>query len=548
MARSAGAARSAGRRVTAVALALAAGLGVVFATVGPVRAESAGSGGAAEFVPRGLERFYHQRLDWRSCVLGPDDAEGAELERAGARCADVTVPLDYGDPRGRTLTVAMSRIRATDPARRAGVLLLNDGGPGGPTLGAPPRVRAAMKDVAGRYDLVGVDPRFAGRSTPLDCGWPVGSALLSAGVDRAGFDRQVSFQKDLAARCRAAAGPLLPHATTRNTARDMDVIRGALGERRISYLGASYGSYLGTVYTQMFPGRYDRVVFDGALDPRTYGPGMFPALLDANERALAEWAAWTAARHGTFGLGRTAQEVVAGLLRTVEAAARTPLTVAAGPEVFRLDDTQVPFVLFSGLSDDTDESRGSTAAAMAVLARAAEGRPTGPLTPDFTELLRFFLTPAGARYGGAQMAILCADGAAPGDPEVHWRAVERSRAEHPLLGPVLNNVLPCTFWDPPRGGRTEVRHDVPALIVAATGDPRTPYRDGVALHGLLPSSRMVTLRGAFRHGLYGLYGNACVDEAVNAYLASGALPRADVTCVKEEPVPVGWSAAGAPNR
>ncbi|MFI8963873.1 alpha/beta hydrolase [Streptomyces sp. NPDC053493] len=470
---------------------------------------------------------------WKSCVLGPGDRQGQELEAAGARCADVVVPLDYRRPHGRTIKIAISRIAATDRRHRVGVLLLNDGGPGGATLGSPPRVRAALKDVAARYDIIGMDPRFVGRSNPLDCRWPVGSGILSAGTSRAAFDRQVAFQKDLAAKCRTNAGDLLPHASTRNTARDMDVIRAALGERKLHYLGVSYGTYLGTVYTQMFPGRAGRVVLDGALDPRVYGPGMLPHLVDANEHALADWAAWTAARHDTYGLGRTGPEVVAAVTGVVEAAGRAPLTVGTGADTFRLDDTQVPFVLFGGLADDTDASRAGLASAVAALKAAADGRPPAPLPPDFVQLLRFAFTDADTAAGSAQMAILCADAAVPRDPEVYWRAVEAGRAAHPVLGPALNNINACAFWDAPRERPTQVRHDVPAMIVAATGDPRTVYPGSVALHDMLPSSRMVTLRGANTHGLYGFYGNACVDDAVTAYLGSGRLPRTDLTCDKQ---------------
>ncbi|MED7949240.1 alpha/beta fold hydrolase [Streptomyces sp. BE303] len=524
------------RRATAAGLAFAACVAVVSAATGPAQAASAdasasGASASATSAPRGLDRYYNQRLDWRSCVKGPDDKDGAALEQAGARCADVTVPLDYGDPRGRTITVAISRIKGTDTRHRIGAMLLNDGGPGGETLGTPPRVQAALKETAARYDIIGMDPRFVGRSTPLDCGWPVGTTIASAGLGRASFDRQVAFQKDLAAKCRAATGSLLPHASTRNTARDMDVVRGALGERRISYLGVSYGTYLGTVYTQMFPGRYDRVVLDGALDPRTYGPRLFPGLLAENEQALADWAAWAAARHDTYGLGRTGEEVIAGIRRTVEASARAPLAVGSGTGTFLVDDTRVPFLLFAGIADDTDEARADLAEEMAVLAEAAAGRPARP-SEAFAAVLRFAFGAEGSATGSSQQAIMCADGTAPRDPESYWRGVERTRAEHPLLGPMLNNINPCAFWDRPREARTEVRSDAEVLIVAATGDPRTTYRDSVALHGLLPGSRLLTLKGANRHALYGMYGNACVDDTVNAYLASGRLPKGDRTCTK----------------
>ncbi|MFB6894631.1 alpha/beta fold hydrolase [Kitasatospora sp. NPDC056327] len=531
---------STARRTAAAGLALAAALGTVAAATGPAQAapadpasaaEAFGGGPATAGVPRDLLRFHQQRLDWRSCVQGPADQVGAELEKAGAACADVTVPLDYRDPRGRTITVAVSRIRATSARDRIGSLLLNDGGPGGATLGAPPRVRDALKGNAGRWDIIGMDPRFVGRSTPVDCGWPVGTSLSSAGTNRAGFERQIAHHKDLAAKCRANAGDLLPHAGTRNTARDMDVVRGALGERRISYLGVSYGTYLGTVYTQMFPGRYDRMVLDGALDPRTYGPALLPSMLPENEAAYAAWAAWVARRHDTYGLGRTAEEVTAGILRTVGTAAERPLVVGSGDLAVELDDTRVPLLLFMGLAGDSDEERAALADQMSTVARVAAGEQVTP-SEGTTAVLRFAFSGDASPVGSSNQAIMCADGTTSRDPEDYWRRVERSRAGHPLFGPLLNNINPCAFWDAPREARTEVRRDADVMIVAATGDPRTTYRDSTALHRLLPSSRLVTLKGANQHALFGFYGNACVDDAVNRYLAGGRLPASDLTCAK----------------
>ncbi|MFD9103735.1 alpha/beta hydrolase [Streptomyces virginiae] len=477
----------------------------------------------------GLDRYHRQRLDWGSCVKGPHDTAGRDLDRAGASCADVTVPLDYADPGGRTITVAVSRLKATDTRRRIGAVLLNNGGPGGTAVESPPHIRKAMKEVGARYDIVGFDPRFVGRSTPLDCGWPVGTAWFSAGSGRAGFDRQVALQKDLADKCRAAGASVLPHISTRNTARDMDVIRGALGERRISYLGYSYGTYLGTVYTQMFPGRYDRVVLDGAVTPGDYKARLMQGAEPENERALSDWAAWAAGRHDTHGLGRTRAEVLATVEGIVAASARGPLTVGTAPDVFRLDDTQIPLILFMGIADDTDRARTALAEQVSALAKAARGRPA-PLSPDFAQLLRYALTGEQAATGGVQAAIICGDVGAPRDPEVYWRDIERSRAAHPLFGPLTNNINPCAFWDRPREDLTRVRRDAAVLIVAATGDPRTTYRSSVALHGLLPSSKLITLENANRHGLYGEYGNACVDDEVNAYLATGKLPKEDRTC------------------
>ncbi|MBD0672639.1 alpha/beta hydrolase [Streptomyces sp. CBMA156] len=515
------------RRTAAAGLALVAGLAVTAAATLPAQAAEATEAGA-----RGLDRYYGQHLDWHSCVLGPDDQDGAALEQAGARCTEITVPLDYGNPGGRTVTLAASRIKATDTRHRIGVLLLNDGGPGSPTIGAPPRVHAALKETAGRFDIVGLDPRFVGRSAQIDCGWPVGLSILSSGIGRAGFERQVTLQRDLAAKCRSAAGDLLPYASTRDMARDLDLLRGALGERKVSYLGLSYGTYLGTVYSQMFPGRLDRMVLDSALDPRHAGPELIPHQLPVLDHAFTDWADWAAARHGTYGLGRTRAEVTAGVLHTEEAAANRPLVLGSGADAFELDDSRVPMVLFAGLQGDSEAERAALAGQMVMLAEAAAGKPVTP-TADTIAMLQALFGPQGSPGGSAVQAVLCADGPASHDPEHYWREIERSRAESPLFGPLLDNISPCAFWDAPREAPTQVRRDARALILSATGDPRTPYSGGVALHEMLPSSRLLTLQGANQHQLYGIYGNACVDDTVNAYLASGRLPDTDPTCTRQ---------------
>ncbi|MEU8786928.1 alpha/beta fold hydrolase [Streptomyces sp. NPDC048637] len=522
------------RRALAASLALAACLTAspaVAAATAPRAADrdrTATTAGHGTGV--GLDRYYRQRLGWGSCVKGPDDTMGHDLEKAGVQCADVTVPLDYAAPRGRTITVAISRLKATDTRHRIGSILLNNGGPGGTALDSPPDVRKAMKAVGPRYDIIGFDPRFVGRSTPLDCGWSVGTSILSAGLSRASFERQVTFQKGLADKCRATNATVLPHISTRNTARDMDVIRGALGERKISYLGYSYGTYLGTVYTQLFPGRFDRTVLDGALAPGDYGPRLLQGAEPQNEQALSDWAAWAARRHAAYGLGRTRADVLA-TVRSVVAASARGLTVGTAPEVFRLDDTQVPSLITGAIADDTDPRRAALGEQMSVLAKAADGRPTR-LSAQFAAALRTMLTGEDAKSAMAQSAIICGDKPAPRDPERYWRDIERSRTEHALFGPLTNNIGPCAFWDRPREEPTQVRRDAPGLIVAATGDPRVTYKSSLALHGLLPSTKLITLKGANRHALYGEYGNTCVDGKVNQYLATGKLPDNDQTCVK----------------
>ncbi|MFE7463713.1 alpha/beta hydrolase [Streptomyces sp. NPDC057499] len=518
------------RRASAAALALAACLPATpAAAVTAPRTTPRTT--APEATAPGLDRYHRQHLAWGSCATGPDDTTGHDLDKAGVQCADATVPLDYADPTGRTITVAVSRLRATDTRHRIGAILLNNGGPGGTAVESPPHIREAMKGVGARYDIVGFDPRFVGRSTPLDCDWPTGMFFRSAGPDRAGFDRQIAFQKSLADKCRATNADVLPYVTTRNTARDMDVIRGALGERKISYLGYSYGSYLGTVYSQMFPGRYDRMVLDGVINPDDYGPLLLRDTVGENEQALAAWADWAAARHDTYRLGRTRTQVLATVDRVARAAARKPLTLGTGADTFRIDHSHVPLLLFMSLADDHDETRAELGETVSALSEAAKGHPAG-LSPGFAEALRFILTGEGSQAGSVQTAIICGDRAAPRDPESYWQDIERDRAAHPLFAPMTDNILPCAFWDRPAEQPTRVDKDVPALLVAATGDPRTSYRGTLELHAELPASRLVTVEGARRHGLYGEYGNACVDDRVNRYLATGKLPAEDLTCTK----------------
>ncbi|WP_190086110.1 alpha/beta fold hydrolase [Streptomyces longisporoflavus] len=475
--------------------------------------------------PSDLGRFHTQDIDWHNCAQGPDDPDGQKLDDAGAQCADLTVPLDYTDPGGRTLTIAISRLRAADPAHRVGPLLLNNGGPGGPSLDMPLTVGAAMGKVAKKYDLIGLDPRFVGRSTPLDCGWDIGSTVFSAGKGRAGFKHSVARQRDLAKRCRETNADVLPYVSTRNTARDMDIVRAALGAQQISYLGYSYGSYLGQVYTELFPGRTDRMVLDGVIDPARYTQTLLADSTEANERALHAWASWTAARHDTYALGRTAGSVLATVRRIQQAAAEKPLRVGD----FRVDEHFVPLVYFSGLGSDLDKPRADLATATRTLAHAADGQHAEP-GAELSGLLAAMTTKAGSQQGSAQAAILCGDVATQRGTQSYWRDIQAARKKHPFAAPLSYNITACEFWDGPAEAPTVVDNNVPALLVNATGDTRTTYAGARQVRDRWSHSRLVTLPGANQHGIYGEYGNSCADTQVNSYLADGRLPGHDVSC------------------
>ncbi|TCO26286.1 TAP-like protein [Kribbella steppae] len=462
-------------------------------------------------------------IRWHHCQLNAADAEGAELDRAGAECGELKVPLDYSRPDGPKITIAMSRLKATGD--RIGTMVLNDGGPGGPGLSMPLRLRVAMKEAGSRYDLIGLDPRFVGRSTPVDCKLPVAGWPWSGGSDRASFLRATRLQADIAARCRDNAGSVLQYVNTRNTARDIDQVRIALGEHKISYLGYSYGTYLGAVYLQMFPGRTDRVVLDGPMDPATYGPQLLRAMGPANEAALRDWASWAATRNSTYQLGTTTSQVLAKVQRIYQVAAGQGLRIGE----HTVDDASLPIVLFGPLADDRDPARAVYTGFVQTLLKATNG-PVEP-GPELGGFLDGLLTPALSQQVSGMTAIACGDRAVPRDPHVYWRDIQQHRREEPYFGSLTRMLSPCAFWPVrPQEPLTRIANAQPALIVAADGDPRAIYANAAQLQKGLTKARLLTLQNARKHGIFGEYGNDCVDNRVVSYLVSGRLPATDLTC------------------
>nr|WP_245614545.1 alpha/beta hydrolase [Actinokineospora inagensis] len=466
------------------------------------------------------------RIPWHGCALGPDDATGAELDSVGATCGELTVPLDYADPAGRKITIAVSRRPATDT--RVGTLFLNGGGPG-PSIDAVSMVARSAPAIAAHYDLVGVDPRFFGRSTPLDCGYPTGeyiSLAQGATPDRPAFDRSVAIAADLAGRCTAHRD-VLPYASTRNIARDLDAVRAALGVPRISYLAWSFGTYLGAIYTQLFPGRTDRVVLDSASDPTAYGPALTRSSAPADAAALRDWARWAADHNGQYGLGGTPAAVL-GTVAAIHRAARRPLDIGG----HRVDADMVPGLLLT--VDDTDASYAELSAEVRVLRDAARRLPATPtdvlrqkldLYTDPTSTPDFWFSPTNANQ--------CADRPAWRDPEAYYADIRANLATEPFYGPLARHITPCAFWpvrpvEPP----TRVDNAAPALIVSASDDPVTAYQGQLVMHRALTGSRMVTLAHSFRHGVYLYDPSTCVTRVVEHYLLDGVLPGADLTCAK----------------
>ncbi|MFF2774432.1 alpha/beta hydrolase [Streptomyces sp. NPDC058052] len=449
---------------------------------------------------------------------------------AGLECATLKVPLDYADPAGRKIDLAISRTKATSPRDRRGVLLLNPGGPGGPGLDMPLWMAPQLPDaVKQRYDLIGFDPRGVGRSSPVGCGLTGDELNWQRPYKAASFDQDVRWARTVAEKCRARNGAVLPHLTTRNTARDMDVVRAVLGEKKISYLGYSYGTYLGAVYAQLFPRRTDRFVLDSAVDPARIWRGMIQQWAEGAEPAFTRWAGWTARRDAAYRLGDTPGEVRAAFWKLVARADRTPVELDG--ERLTGDDIRI------GLRAAFFDPRAA-ADLVVRLRTAAEGgtppaapsrrpAPERPAPPSFAAGA-LAETPAD-NMDASFWSVVCADTRAwPRDPERYRRDAVRDQAAYPLYGDVASHIKPCAFW--PAGAEPATRMDTAAgaLILQNEWDSQTPLASGQGLRRVMRGARMVTVLGGQGHGVYG--SGSCADATATAYLTTGRLPAGDLAC------------------
>ncbi|GAA1432440.1 alpha/beta hydrolase [Streptomyces thermospinosisporus] len=493
-------------------IALLAAVGTV-ATLVPALAPATASAAENQLGP-----YLKQKVSWHRC----DKSAPRALQ-----CATIKVPLDYRKPGGKKLNLAISRYKTSTKKQRRGVLLLNPGGPGGPGVDMPQyMVNELPKSVKAKYDLVGFDPRGVGQSSPVGCGLTEKERDWERPYKAATFAKDVKWARTFADKCNNKQGDRLSHITTRNTARDMDVIRAVLGEKKISYLGYSYGTYLGAVYTQMFPKRTDRFVLDSAVDPARVWRGMIQVWAEGAEPAFTRWTEWTARRDATYKLGRTPAAVRKSFYDLVAQADRKPI-VLDGTKLTG-DDIRVGLrpVFFS--VQDAAEAVVELKKAAAKKSRKATSGGPGLRTP----------TPAPPAFGkvpadngdAAFWTVVCADTRNwPRDPERYRADAVRDKGTYPLYGDFGSSIKPCAFWK--RNGSepaTRIDNKVRALILQNEWDPQTPLTSGQGLRRAMKGARMVTVRGGVGHGIYGT--KSCADKTATAYLTTGKLPSKDVTC------------------
>ncbi|GAB2913879.1 alpha/beta hydrolase [Nonomuraea fastidiosa] len=484
---------------------------------------------AAREAPAAARQAAAAAVTWAACPKAPGKSASAELE-----CATVQVPLDYRRPKAQTIKLALNRIKAKVPSgsRHLGTLLINPGGPGSPGRNLTEYVASSLPaDVAERYDIVGFDPRGVGGSEPAIHCMDAETFYKAPRLDQ--IPRNRTHEKALrsrAARYAEACGDrwswLLPHLTTENSARDMDRIRAALGEEKISYFGYSYGTYLGAVYATLFPGRIKRLVMDSTVDP---SGSWYTLNLRQNrsfERRHRQFLAWTARHNDVYKLGSTVKQTSFAFYAMRDRLRSHPAGGVVGPS--ELDDT-------FALAGYTDKVWPSFAQAWSSYVR--DGDASG-LTDIYT---RHGKNDAADENGYAvYLGVECSDARWPRKWE-KWRAdMTRMHRKAPFLTwPNAWYNAPCAFW-PVRGGTPVQVKDSPKLppflILQSKDDAATPYRGAQEMAERFPRARLVVDQGG-NHGVT-LAGNACMDRHLVAYLRDGTLPRDGSSCAAaQQPSP-----------
>ena len=469
---------------------------------------------ATEAPSAGLAPFYEQRLAWRPC--------GAEAE-----CASLRVPLDYQHPGRDTIDLAILRMPALDPGARIGSLVVNPGGPGAPgTSYAASAQQVFRQPLLERFDIVGFDPRGTGASSPVDClsddqldDFIATDPDPDTAAERETF---LGWVDTIGEGCVDRSGELASHITTIEAARDIDVLRAALGESTLTYFGASYGTKLGATYADLFPEQAGRLVLDGAVDLSIGARELGLQQAEGFETALRAYVANCVAESDCF-LGDSVDVGVERIRQFIDEVDAQPLETGMDRDlqignafygiVAPLYNRDYWFILSQalrlGLSGD-----GS------VLLRLSDlytSRGTNGYDDNSTEAL---------------YAINCLDdpSALPADQVAGQ--VDRFERASPTFGRVFAWGLTTCAGSEARStepARTITGAGAPPIVVVGTSrDPATPYLWAVRLAEQLESGVLVSRDGDGHTGYNA--GNACVDSAIEDYLIQGTVPEDGLSC------------------
>jgi pimeloyl-ACP methyl ester carboxylesterase len=462
-------------------------------------------------------------LNWSDCTGGFD-------------CADAAVPLDYRDPRGRTITLHMIRHLAADPSQRVGTLWMEPGGPGSSGLSfARDNYADLPAELRDKFDIVSFDPRGIGTSSQVVCysddqyNAAVGATKGVPGPDA--FNTAVKVAADFDQNCVSKLGDTAGLFGTQYVARDIDLLRQALGEQQLTFYGRSFGTYVGTVYASMFPGRVRAMALDGAYDPNHYANEPYaydwPQYL-ALDAAMNDFLDWCDQNQSecSFGDG-DAKAAFTALKSDLDA---HPVQLPAGGQANG-------FTLAYRLLFNMDEGKVIWPAFGQALHQAQQHDPA-------SFLLR---PPSSASYAqlNPNTVVSCDDRDFPTSmAALKWHVTVSAQAA-PLLGtpwayapPMYdqNSAPACVQWPVERvsrySGSYRATGSAPILVIGTTHDPDTPYQDAVALSQTFDNAELLTFDA---QGHTGFGRSACVAAATAAYLADLTLPKPGTVCSDEVP-------------
>ncbi|MGW4275070.1 alpha/beta hydrolase [Streptomyces seoulensis] len=457
-------------------------------------------------------------LNWTKCAGGAADPR--------RQCATLKVPMDYADPHSPLIDIAVSRVPSEKPSARRGALFLIPGGPGNSSLDDPSgKGRRLPQEVRDAYDLIGFAPRGLAPSTAVDCGLDhadlATSRLRPWPAPDGSVDGNLATARRTAAACARDGGELIRHLSTANEARDLDRLRAALGERRISAWGVSYGTYVGAVYSQLFPERTDRIVLDSNDNP---DPGLVGrAWLAGHERGVEDvfpdFAAWAAAPGNPDRLAERAADVRPLFLALAARLDRSPIPwPGANPE--ELNGNVLRQTMLDSLYAPAKYP------ALAQLIRAARQGTVPPAPASPPEAVLQNVTAVGA-------GTLCGDVAWPHDAAAYRADVAASRAEFPLTAGMPRNAMLCAAWPyAPQEAPVRITGDGPAnvLLVQNERDVATPLSGARKLRKAFGGRAVMVTVNSTGHDAYLANGNACGDRVVSDFLAGGARPARDLYC------------------
>jgi serine/threonine protein kinase/pimeloyl-ACP methyl ester carboxylesterase len=482
----------------------------------------------------GLERFYGQTLSWGGCTSfakTPDDQKA--YADPGLQCAYLDVPLDYANPNARVIKVGLLRRPASDPASRISSLVIHPGGPGASGMSSAAYYAAKVKDndVGRRFDLVGFDQRGVGSSQPqIVCQTPAEQdteRLMNLGVDStpAGVAATESEEKAVNARCVSRTGiDVLAHVGTRDVVRDLDIMRAALGDAKLTYLGYAYSSLIGADYAEVFPNNVRAMILDGAVDPAQDAGSRLLVQAQALQQGFDAFAAWCASRTDC-ALGPDKNQAVNNFHARVRPLITQPVVLSGGREL-PYNDAVIGTIQGLWLPSQWETlNRG--------LRELAQGH--GETLMRFADL--YYERDKDGTYStemNALQPVLCVDWPPIKDPNVARDIDARYKKLAPFSdtgqppSPALDN---CAFWPVPPTSQPHHPHasgSPPALVISTTQNSVTGYQNGVNLaHDL--NARLLTFEGVQPFPFL-TQVNGCVDKAGISYLTTLQLPADGSRC------------------